>query len=84
MLTMMIRTGDLRRIWRTTLVVVKKRQFRTTAKQQSGRSRGSEVGAQIRVEKLTAEYVAQGASPDEARARARAELRATSREDWRV
>jgi hypothetical protein len=66
------------------LVVVKKRQFKTGAKQQSGRLRGREVGAQIRVEKLAAEYVAQGASPDEARARARQELRANSREDWRV
>jgi hypothetical protein len=49
------------------LVVVKKRQFKTAAKQQSGRLSGREVGAQIRVEKLAAEYVAQGASPDEAR-----------------
>jgi hypothetical protein len=63
--------------------VVKKRQLETGAK-QSRRLSGREVGAQIRVEKLAAEYVAQGASPDEARARAREELRANSREDWRV
>jgi hypothetical protein len=61
------------------VVVKKKRQFKTAAKQQSGRLSGREVGAQIRVEKLAAEYVAQGASPDEARARARQELRANSR-----
>jgi hypothetical protein len=67
------------------LVVVRKRQFKTAAnKQQSGRSRSREFGAQIRVEKLAAEYVAQGASPEEARARAREELRVNSREDWRV
>jgi hypothetical protein len=66
------------------LVVVKKRQFKTGAKQQSGRPSGREVGAQIRVEKLAAEYVAQGASPDEARARAREELRANPSRDWRV
>jgi hypothetical protein len=77
----MIRTGAPR--WRTNLVVVKKRQLETGAK-QSRRLSGREVGAQIRVEKLAAEYVAQGASPDEARARAREELRANSREDWRV
>jgi hypothetical protein len=66
------------------LVVVRKRQFKTAAKQQSGPARGREGGAQIRVEKLAAEYVAQGASPDEALARAREELRVNSREDWRV
>jgi hypothetical protein len=66
------------------LVVVRKRQFKTAAKQQGGRPSGREVGAQIRVEKLAAEYIAQGASPDEAQARAREELRANSREDWRV
>jgi hypothetical protein len=66
------------------VVVVKKRRFKTAAKQHSGRLGSREVGAQIRVEKLAAEYVAQGASPDEARARAREELRANSREDWRV
>jgi hypothetical protein len=66
------------------LVVVKKRQFKTGAKQQSGRPSGREAGVQIRVEQLAAEYVAQGASPDEARARAREELRANSREDWRI
>jgi hypothetical protein len=65
-------------------VVVNKRQFKIGARQQRGRPSGREVGAQIRVEKLAAEYVAQGASPDEARARARQELRANSREDWRV
>ena len=65
------------------MVVVKKRQFKTGAK-QSGRPSGREVGTQIRVERLAAEYVAQGASPEEARARAREELRANSREDWRV
>ena len=51
---------------------------------QTGRLTGRAVGAQERLEKLTAKYMAEGMSASDARNRAREEMRANGRKDWRA
>ena len=51
---------------------------------QTGRLTGRAVGAQERLEKLAAKYVADGMSASDARNRAREEMRANPRKDWRT
>jgi hypothetical protein len=49
----------------------------------TGKLSGREVKAQKRLEMLTAKYQADGVSEDEARERARNEMRDNPRGDWR-
>jgi len=51
---------------------------------QTGRLTGRAVGAQERMEKLAAHYMTQGLSASDARNRAREEMRANPRKDWRA
>ena len=51
---------------------------------QTGRLTGRAVGAQERLETLAAKYMKQGLSPSDARTRAREEMRANPRKDWRA
>ena len=50
----------------------------------TGKPTGRDASAMQRLEKLTEKYVAEGMSLAEARQRARAEMRANPRKDWRV
>jgi len=50
----------------------------------TGRPMGREISAMQRLEKLTEKYVAEGMSLAEARSKAKAEMRANPRMDWRA
>jgi hypothetical protein len=50
----------------------------------TGKPTGRDASAMQRLEKLTEKYVAEGMSLAEARNKARAEMRANPRMDWRV
>jgi hypothetical protein len=50
----------------------------------TGKPTGRDATAMQRLEKLTEKYVAEGMSLSEARAKARADMRANPRMDWRV
>jgi hypothetical protein len=58
----------------------KERELRDRA----GKPTGRDASAMQRLEILTEKYVAEGMSLTEARAKARAEMRANPRKDWRV
>jgi hypothetical protein len=49
----------------------------------AGKPTGREVAAMHRLQVLTDRYIAQGLTPADARTRAREELRANPRRDWR-
>jgi hypothetical protein len=50
----------------------------------TGQPTGREVQAMHRLQVLTERYIAQGLTPADARTRAREELRANPRKDWRA
>jgi hypothetical protein len=50
----------------------------------TGQPTGREVQAMHRLQVLTERYIAEGLTPADARTRAREELRANPRKDWRV
>jgi len=70
--------------------VTKRRKMVKSAKKgraydiHTGKPTGREVSAMQRLEKLTEKYVAEGMSLAEARQRAKAEMRANPRMDWRA
>jgi len=59
-------------------------KFKKAYNPQTGRLTGRAVGAQERLEKLAAKYVVEGMSASDARNRAREEMRANPRKDWRA
>jgi len=71
---------------------VKRRKMARAAKKASrpgydihtGKPTGRDASAMQRLEMLTEKYVAEGMSLAEARAKARAEMKANPRMDWRV
>jgi hypothetical protein len=50
----------------------------------TGKPTGREVAAMHRLQVLTERYIAEGLTPADARTRAREELRANPRRDWRA
>ena len=80
---------------RKTKVTVKRRKMAKSAKKgvrktrpgydiSTGKPTGRDASAMQRLEMLTEKYVAEGMSLTEARAKARAEMKANPRMDWRV
>jgi hypothetical protein len=73
---------------RKTTKVVAKKTAKAAPKRgydiHTGRPTGRETSAMQRLERLTEKYVAEGMSLAEARNRARAEMRANPRMDWRA
>jgi len=72
-------------------VAVKRRKMARAAKKSrpgydisTGKPTGRDASAMQRLEMLTEKYVAEGMSLTEARAKARAEMKANPRMDWRV
>jgi hypothetical protein len=61
----------------------KKASARKSYNPQTGALTGREVSAQVRLDKLTERYEAEGLSRPEARARARVEMRDNNTSDWR-
>jgi hypothetical protein len=56
---------------------------RKTYNPQTGQLTGREVGAQVRLEQLAEEYIAEGMTPENARNRAREVMRDNPKRDWR-